>query len=74
MGGGPGGSMGGGPKVLQISIERDVQLHHTANAWKPPTHKTEEGEETTIEVCTTDMFSFYMQFLIMVHDTSFVSF
>ena len=46
--------MGNQPKVLQISLERDVQLHHTANAWKPPSHKTAEAVgEQDIEVCTS---------------------
>lgn len=52
-GGGGGGGMGNQPKVLQISLERDVQLHHTANAWKPPSHKSNDVEgEQDIEVCT----------------------
>ena len=54
-GGGGGGGMGNQPKVLQISLERDVQLHHTANAWKPPSHKggNEGVEEQNIEVGIT---------------------
>lgn len=39
-----GGPPGGGPRTMQISLNRDVKLKTSENAWKP-TSKDTEGED-----------------------------
>jgi hypothetical protein len=46
------GGGGGGHKVISITLQHDVKLHQTENAWKPD-HASKKDTTTTTTTTTT---------------------